>query len=98
MQGRTLFAQGTFIPAHLRGVGYVPQEGALFPHLTSRTISPGALTAPAEKYQQVAALMERVSLDRQLANHWPARNFRRSAAARGPGARAGAAARADAAG
>ena len=30
MQGRTLFAQGTFIPAHLRGVGYVPQEGALF--------------------------------------------------------------------
>jgi iron(III) transport system ATP-binding protein len=31
MQGRTLFAQGTFIPAHLRGIGYVPQEGRCSP-------------------------------------------------------------------
>ena len=33
MQGRTLFDEGTFIPAHQRGIGFVPQEGALFPHL-----------------------------------------------------------------
>lgn len=72
MQGRTLFAQGTFIPAHLRGVGYVPQEGALFPHLkVADNIAWGLDGSRQEKYQQVAALMERVSLDRQLANHWP---------------------------
>ncbi|VTN06141.1 Fe(3+) ions import ATP-binding protein FbpC [Raoultella ornithinolytica] len=33
MQGRTLFDEGIFIPAHQRGIGFVPQEGALFPHL-----------------------------------------------------------------
>lgn len=72
MQGRTLFAQGTFIPAHLRRVGYVPQEGALFPHLNvADNIAWGLDGSRQEKYQQVAALMERVSLDRQLANHWP---------------------------
>lgn len=72
MQGRTLFAQGIFIPAHLRGVGYVPQEGALFPHLNvADNIAWGLDGSRQEKYQQVAALMERVSLDRQLANHWP---------------------------
>lgn len=72
MQGRTLFAQGAFIPAHLRGVGYVPQEGALFPHLNvADNIAWGLDGSRQEKYQQVAALMERVSLDRQLANHWP---------------------------
>ncbi|AWF51960.1 TPA: ABC transporter ATP-binding protein [Klebsiella michiganensis] len=72
MQGRTLFAQGTFIPAHLRGVGYVPQEGALFPHLNvADNIAWGLDGSRQETYQQVAALMERVSLDRQLANHWP---------------------------
>ena len=72
MQGRTLFAQGTFIPAHLRGVGYVPQEGALFPHLNvADNIAWGLDGSRQEKSQQVAALMERVSLDSQLANHWP---------------------------
>ena len=72
MQGRTLFAQGTFIPAHLRGVGYVPQEGALFPHLNvADNIAWGLDGSRQEKSQQVAALMERASLDSQLANHWP---------------------------
>lgn len=72
MQGRTLFAQGTFIPAHVRGVGYVPQEGALFPHLNvADNIAWGLDGSRQEKYQQVAALMERVSLDSRLANHWP---------------------------
>ena len=27
MQGRTLFDQNNFIPAHLRKIGFVPQEG-----------------------------------------------------------------------
>jgi iron(III) transport system ATP-binding protein len=29
----TLFDENRFVPAHQRGIGFVPQEGALFPHL-----------------------------------------------------------------
>ncbi|WP_434664147.1 ABC transporter ATP-binding protein [Klebsiella sp. MISC125] len=72
LQGRTLFTQGTFIPAHLRGVGFVPQEGALFPHLNvADNIAWGLDGSRQEKYQRVAALMDMVSLDSQLSNHWP---------------------------
>ena len=31
---RTLAAPGTSVAAHRRGIGYVAQDGALFPHLT----------------------------------------------------------------
>ena len=50
----------------------MPQEGALFPHLNvADNIAWGLDGSRQEKSQQVAALMERVSLDSQLANHWP---------------------------
>ena len=32
--GRTVEAPGSFVPPERRRIGYVPQEGALFPHLT----------------------------------------------------------------
>jgi iron(III) transport system ATP-binding protein len=32
MHGAPLFADGVFVPAHQRRIGYVPQEGR-FPHL-----------------------------------------------------------------
>jgi iron(III) transport system ATP-binding protein len=34
LRGRELVAPGTFVRSHARGIGVVPQEGALFPHLT----------------------------------------------------------------
>ncbi len=34
LRGRELCSATTFVPAHARGIGVVPQEGALFPHLT----------------------------------------------------------------
>jgi len=34
LAGRTLDDGHTYIPPEKRGIGYVPQEGALFPHLT----------------------------------------------------------------
>ena len=72
MQGRTLFDQNNFIPAHLRKIGFVPQEGALFPHLNvADNIAWGLDGTRHEKRQRVEALMEMVSLDRQLATHWP---------------------------
>lgn len=72
MQGRTLFDENSFVPAHQRGIGFVPQEGALFPHLNvADNIAWGLDGTRREKQQRVAVLMERVSLDRQLATHWP---------------------------
>ncbi|ANZ05428.1 ABC transporter ATP-binding protein [Raoultella ornithinolytica] len=72
MQGRTLFDEGIFIPAHQRGIGFVPQEGALFPHLNvADNIAWGLDCSRQEKRRRVAALMEMVSLDGQLATHWP---------------------------
>ena len=34
LNGRTLQRPGTYVPAERRHIGYVPQEGTLFPHLT----------------------------------------------------------------
>ncbi|MEL0555006.1 ABC transporter ATP-binding protein [Raoultella lignicola] len=72
MQGRTLSGDGVFVPAHQRGIGFVPQEGALFPHLNvADNIAWGLDCSRQEKRRRVAALMEMVSLDAQLATHWP---------------------------
>ncbi|WP_404684706.1 ABC transporter ATP-binding protein [Raoultella terrigena] len=72
MQGKTLYGEGIFIPAHQRGIGFVPQEGALFPHLSvADNIAWGLDDTRQEKRRKVAALMEMVSLDQQLATHWP---------------------------
>lgn len=72
MQGRTLFDENNFVPAHLRRIGFVPQEGALFPHLNvADNIAWGLDGTRHEKRQRVEALMEMVSLDRLLATHWP---------------------------
>ena len=72
MQGKTLFDENHVVPAHLRGIGFVPQEGALFPHLNvADNIAWGLDGTRHEKRQRVEVLMEMVSLDRQLATHWP---------------------------
>ncbi|WP_213703595.1 ATP-binding cassette domain-containing protein, partial [Klebsiella aerogenes] len=72
LQGNTLFAEGVFVPAHQRGIGFVPQEGALFPHLNvADNIAWGLDCSREEKRRRVAALMEMVALDATLANHWP---------------------------
>ncbi|WP_368542568.1 ABC transporter ATP-binding protein [Enterobacter soli] len=72
MQGKTLFDEASFVPAHRRGIGFVPQEGALFPHLSvADNIAWGLDGSRQEKRQRVAALMEMVSLDQALAGHWP---------------------------
>lgn len=72
LAGKTLFDENTFVPAHQRGIGFVPQEGALFPHMkVGDNIAYGLTGSHHENHRRVAELMELVSLDYRLQNHWP---------------------------
>src|SRR6201990_717852 len=67
--GGTLMDDGSrSVPAQHRGVGYVPQEGALFPHLTVRA-NIGFGLARHER-DRVAELLDLVGL-RELARRYP---------------------------
>ena len=63
-------ARGRVAPQR-RGVGYVPQEGALFPHLTvARNIAFG-LPRSQRRGPEVARLMELTELSAELADRYP---------------------------
>jgi molybdate transport system ATP-binding protein len=56
--------RGVFVPAHRRRIGYVFQEGRLFPHLTvrqnllfGRWFAPRAAAAPAAQFDDVVDLL-----------------------------------------
>jgi molybdate transport system ATP-binding protein len=56
-------ATRTFVPAEQRALGYVPQEGALFPHLSVRKnllfgCHPRATPAPALNFAHVTEVLE----------------------------------------
>ena len=72
--GRQVASPESAVAAHRRGVGYVAQDGALFPHLTvGQNISYGlpgtARSAPVRA--RVAELLETVSLDPSYASRRP---------------------------
>lgn len=61
----------TVIPAHLRRIGYVAQDGALFPHLTvARNIAFG-MDRETDKDAKITELMTLVGLKPELTNRWP---------------------------
>ena len=60
------------VPAYLRRIGYVAQDGALFPHLTvAENIGFGLQEKGRDKQQRVARLLDMVSLDTPLLTRWP---------------------------
>ncbi|WP_042789593.1 ABC transporter ATP-binding protein, partial [Serratia marcescens] len=72
LQGQAMGNGGGWVPAHLRGIGFVPQDGALFPHFTvAGNIGFGLKGGKREKQRRIEALMEMVALDRRLAALWP---------------------------
>ena len=64
---------GTFVPAHKRQVGYLPQDGALFPHLSvAANIAFGIAHEPADvRERRVQELAEMVVLDRAMLARYP---------------------------
>ncbi|MFS2156602.1 ABC transporter ATP-binding protein [Pseudomonas sp. Pseusp122] len=72
LHGQWLVNEQGEVPAHQRNIGYVPQDGALFPHLNvADNIGFGLPGNSAGKRQQVAELIERVALDPAMASRWP---------------------------
>ncbi|WEJ69786.1 ABC transporter ATP-binding protein [Pseudomonas sp. PSE14] len=68
----TLADATTFIPAHRRLIGYVPQDGALFPHLSvAENIGFGLPRNMATRSQRIDELLEMVSLNSDMAQRWP---------------------------
>ncbi len=60
------------VPAFRRGIGYLPQEGSLFPHLTvENNIGFGLGAKGRERAKRIRELMDLVSLDAVMLKRWP---------------------------
>jgi iron(III) transport system ATP-binding protein len=63
---------GTTVPPQRRRVGYVPQEGALFPHLdVAANITFGLSRAARRSRERLDELLDLVELDRRVATRYP---------------------------
>lgn len=72
LQGHSMDNGSGWVPAHLRGIGFVPQDGALFPHFTvAGNIGFGLKGSKRDKQLRIDALMDMVALDRRLGALWP---------------------------
>jgi len=70
--GEPLFDGATAVPPHRRNIGYVPQEGALFPHLSAAdNIAFGLRADRRTRTRRVDELLEIVELDRALRERRP---------------------------
>jgi len=69
---RQVCGPGVWVPPHRRGIGYVAQDGALFPHLTvAQNIAFGLPRAERRSRARIAELLELVNLDPALAGRRP---------------------------
>jgi iron(III) transport system ATP-binding protein len=70
--GRLLADASSAVPAHRRGIGYVPQDGALFPHLcVADNVGFGLERHMAGRDDRIAELMDMVALDRAMLQRYP---------------------------
>jgi iron(III) transport system ATP-binding protein len=67
--GRTLADERTFLAPEARGIGYVPQEGALFPHLDVEANVGFGLTRAERRGGTVAELLEMVGIAHLAQRH-----------------------------
>ncbi|MBC7608473.1 MAG: ABC transporter ATP-binding protein [Polaromonas sp.] len=71
--GGQLLAEGpAAVPAHRRGIGFVPQDGALFPHLTvAENVGFGLARNTPQRHERIAELMDMVALDTRMLQRRP---------------------------
>jgi iron(III) transport system ATP-binding protein len=70
--GRRVAGDGASVAAHRRDIGYVAQDGALFPHLTvGKNIAYGLSGSAAQTRSRVVELLRTVSLDESHAGRRP---------------------------
>ncbi len=69
--GRLLVGEGRPVPAHERHIGYVPQEGALFPHLDVRANIAFGLPRRERRSAKVGEMLELVELPAATAARFP---------------------------
>ena len=68
----TVVADGVDVPPDKRNIGYVAQEGALFPHLSvAENVSFGLPRAERRNAQGIAAMLEMVGLDPDFGSRRP---------------------------
>ncbi|GHH76958.1 ABC transporter ATP-binding protein [Promicromonospora soli] len=71
--GRTVAGPGTWVPPERRGVGYVRQDGALFPHLSvAGNIAFGLPWPRRRHHDRVLELLDLVGLPAAIAERHPA--------------------------
>lgn len=71
LDDRVLAGSGRTVPTHRRGIGYVAQDGALFPHLSvARNIAFGLPRGPG-RAERVRELLDLASLRPDLADRMP---------------------------
>ncbi len=67
LEGRVLAGDMQTVPAHRRGIGYVAQDGALFPHLTvEQNIGFGLTLTGAARQDRIVELLDMVELQSSL--------------------------------
>ncbi len=71
LAGTTLVDDRSSVPAHRRGIGYVAQDGALFPHLTVRQNVAFGLPRDRDRDARVLETLDLVGLDTALVDRYP---------------------------
>jgi len=72
LDGQTLADGPAIVPAHRRGIGFVPQEGALFPHLSvAGNVGFGLARDDPARDRRIGELMGMVALDPAMLTRRP---------------------------
>jgi iron(III) transport system ATP-binding protein len=72
LDGQVLADGPQAVPAHRRGIGYVPQDGALFPHLSvADNVGFGLARQGPQRAKRIAELMDMVALDTAMLQRRP---------------------------
>jgi iron(III) transport system ATP-binding protein len=69
--GGSVVSGEVWVPAHKRGIGYVPQDGGLFPHMTVGQNITFGLERDDDRATRLAELLDLVSLEPSMATRRP---------------------------